>query len=150
LFFVAFKIIFMTYQKLTSLARTASFSRLIALATLLLMIAGCGSEQPSDPNRATVSGSVTFDGKPLPGGVITFALADGNIASTVSINQGQYSTSRVPIGLNQVMIETDSLRFGAPQLHTPIPAKYSDPSQSGFEVDIKPGANENVNFEMSK
>jgi hypothetical protein len=120
------------------------------LAALLATSLGCGPKQKADPNRTTVSGNVTFDGKPLRGGNITFALANGNIASTVSLNEGHYSTNRVPIGLNQVSIETESLKYGSPGLYVKIPDNYTDPTKSGLQAEIKPGENKDVNFELKK
>ncbi len=124
---------------------------LLVAPALMLMPLGCGSKPPVDNSRASVSGIVTFDGKPLPGANITFASVDSPIASAVSLGEGgRYASSRVPIGVNQVIIETDSLRYGSPHLHVPIPAKYADPSKSGLTADIKPGENENVNFDLKK
>lgn len=129
---------------------TAGFCRLLALV-LISTILGCGPNQPDDPNRSTISGAVTLNGKPLPAGTITFKAAEGYIATTVSINEGgRYSTTRAPIGANGVSIDTESLRFGYPAGYVPIPAKYADPSTSGFKVDVKAGENENVNFELKK
>lgn len=119
-------------------------------ATLLLLFLGCGPKQKVDPNRTTVSGEVTFDGKSLRAGVVTFSLVGSQLASTVSLNEGHYSTNRVPIGLNQVTIETESLLLGSPALYVRIPAKYSDPTKSGFQVEVKPGENNDVNFELKK
>jgi hypothetical protein len=110
---------------------------------------GCGSSKQEDPNRASISGTVTYDGKPLPAGSVTFASTEGNLASTVSINEnGRYSTDRAPLGPNQVTIDTASIKYGNPAKFIAIPAKYADPTQSGFTVDVKPGVNENVNFDL--
>lgn len=125
--------------------------RLRGAAALLLSTGlGCGPEPYVDPNRATVSGAVTFDGKPLPAGVMTFDSTEGRIGTSISIVQGRYATDRVPLGPNTVTVETESLMFGSPGLYTKIPAKYADPTQSGFTVDVKPGENANVNFELKK
>jgi hypothetical protein len=119
-------------------------------AILLIFAPGCGPHQKADPNRSTVSGNVTFDGKPLRAGVITFALVDGHTASTVSLNEGRFSSDRVPVGVNQVSIETESLKYGSGSLYVQIPAKYGDPSKSGLQVELKPGEKKEVNFELKK
>jgi hypothetical protein len=49
--------------------------RVLSLAVLLLL-AGCG---PSGPKTYPVSGTVTFDGQPLPTGFITFTPTEGDI-----------------------------------------------------------------------
>ena len=82
---------------------------------------------------------------------MTFNSTTSPLATTISIKQeGRYQTDRVPIGNNLVSIETESLQFGSPHLYVKIPAKYADPGQSGLSVDVKAGANENVNFELQK
>ncbi len=134
-------------NELKSIGPHRCYGLLVVFAVASL---GCGPKQKADPNRTTVSGNVTFDGKPLRGGNITFALVNGNIASTVSLNEGHYSTNRVPIGLNQVSIETESLKYGSPGLYVKIPDKYTDPTKSGFQVEIKPGENTDANFELKK
>lgn len=120
---------------------------LISGATVFCL--GCGSSKPVDPNRASISGAVTYDGKPLPAGAITFASVDGNLASTISIEAGgRYSTDRAPLGPNQVTIDTASIKYGNPASFVAIPAKYADPTKSGLTVEVKPGVNENVNFDL--
>ncbi len=110
---------------------------------------GCGPEPYVDPNRTTVSGAVTFDGKPLPAGTMNFDSTESGIGTSISISEGRYATNRVPLGPNTVTIETDSLLFGSAHLHTKIPAKYADPTKSGLTVDVKPGENENVDFALT-
>jgi hypothetical protein len=67
----------------------------------------------------------------------------------VSINEnGSYSTDRAPLGPNQVTIDTASIKYGNPAKFIAIPAKYADPTQSGFTAEIKPGENANVNFDL--
>jgi hypothetical protein len=123
-------------------------SMLVAAALMTLSL-GCGPEPPVDENRTTVSGVVTLDGKPLPGGALTFTAVDSVIGSTVFIGEGgRYKTTRAPIGANVVTIETEMLKYGNPTAYVPIPAKYADPTQSGLTAEIKPGENENVDFAL--
>lgn len=116
---------------------------------LIVVTIGCGGGAPKDESRAQVSGVVTLDGKPLPAGTLTFKSKNSPKATQISIKaDGKYSTDRVPLGVNLVGVETESLRSGSPRLYTPIPAKYTEYMTSGFEVDVKAGVNENVNFDM--
>lgn len=92
---------------------------------------------------------VTFDGKPLPAANLTFKPKDSPLAGQASIKaDGRYSSGSIPIGKNMVGIATESIQFGSPALYVKIPAKYEDYATSGLEVDIKPGVNENVNFDL--
>lgn len=116
---------------------------------LLLVCAGCGSGASKDESRAQVSGMVTFDGKPLPAANLTFKAKDSPLAGQVSIKaDGRYSSGSIPIGKNLVGIATESIRYGSPALYVKIPAKYEDYATSELEVEIKPGVNENVNFDL--
>lgn len=65
----------------------------IALSIILLGLAGCGA----DP-RGTVSGTVTYKDKPLPGGTVVF-VAENLKQERVPINaDGTYSSSNIPLG----------------------------------------------------
>jgi hypothetical protein len=111
-------------------------------------VVGCGPTAPVDERRTTVSGTVTFDGKPLPAGTITFESTESPLATSATIHNGAYSTSRAAIGPNEVGVETASLQFGYPAGYVKIPEKYAVPMTSGLTADVKPGKNENVNFEL--
>ncbi len=129
---------------------TRLFNGLALAAGLLLASAlGCGPSQPQDPTRAVVSGVVTFNGKPLPAGTISFESLDPPKATSASITEGgKYATERVPIGNCQVSINTASIQYGNPAAYVAIPAKYADTATSELSVEIKAGENENVNFDL--
>jgi hypothetical protein len=122
-----------------------------SLGALVLLIAcGCGPSQQEDPNRSIVTGTVTFDGKPLPAGNITFESTEGPLSATAAIDKGVYSTSRAALGANEVSIETESMRIGFPAGYVKIPPKYADTATSGLTAEVKPGRNENANFDLTK
>jgi hypothetical protein len=108
---------------------------------------GC-TQKPIDPNRTTVSGAVTYDGKPLPAGSVSFESSEKGIATSAPIKDGVYSTDRAPTGKIAVGVDTASIKYGDPAKFVPIPAKYADSATSGLSVEIKPGVNENVNFDL--
>jgi hypothetical protein len=131
---------------------------ILAAALGLLVVSGCGS------SKSTVSGKVTFNGKTLGSGTVTFfGGKDGKelLASTTIDSDGGYSV-KLPPGATTVTVETvepeKSAMEGMPkQKDMPentnpggsakagrfvaIPAKYKDPSQSGIKVDVKAGIN---------
>jgi len=134
---------------------------LVPLVLALAVLAGCSSSK-----RVPVSGTVTFDGKPVDGGVIAF-LPEGDVApggkGTVSgeIVEGKYSlpSGRGPdAGKYKVQI-TWNKKTGK-QIDTPgdpgtkmddtvqvIPPKYN--KQTILTAEIKSGSNDNVNFELT-
>lgn len=63
---------------------------LALLATGLVLSAGCGTKE-SGPTRYQVSGTVTFDGKPVPAGTIYLEPSSGP-AGFAQIVDGKYDT----------------------------------------------------------
>jgi hypothetical protein len=114
------------------------------------MVAGCGKQSKGPKDRAEASGSVTYSGEPLKAGMIVFHSTERSDTTPVPIYGGKYSTDRVPLGKNTVTIDTSQIKYGAPASYVPIPEKYNDTSKSGLTADIKPGANENVDFKLEK
>jgi hypothetical protein len=136
-----------------SLSRAAA-RRAVSVWSLIVVLStavGCGGSKQTAPDRAVVSGLVTFNGQPLPAGTIAFASATKYGGASVSITEGgRYTTDRAPIGSNVVSIDTATIKVGNPAAYVPIPARYADTSTSGLKAEIKPGDNENVNFELTK
>ncbi len=60
----------------------------------LVAVLGCGGGA-GDVDRYDVSGTVTFDGKPVPSGTITFLPAQGNTGpgGNANIKDGKYDTA---------------------------------------------------------
>jgi hypothetical protein len=129
------------------LSSTKSY-QLAILPFVISALIGCGSSEQVIEGRASASGVVTFDGKPLPAGTIAFQAIDQPASTAVKIRDGAYFTDRVPTGKNTVYIDTSSIQLGNPAKYVPIPAKYNDSSTSGLTVDIQPGENENVDFKL--
>ncbi len=111
--------------------RTASrtwVARILAgglLAGLALLPIGCGG------GTGTVTGKVTFDGKPLTSGNVVFTNANGKGSQSVSIQaDGSYKVERMPTGPAKVAVVTSpppgsetGSRMPAPKLPTPPPDK---------------------------
>ena len=126
----------------------------IAIGTLVLacfVIAGCG------PSFTQLSGKVTLDDKPLPGGMVVFVTEDGSKTEHVPIKpDGTYTSDRIPYGNLRVGVtppppsaasfvpkgvevhpndpNAASLKGGA---SVKVPDKLQDPAKSGitFKAD---------------
>jgi hypothetical protein len=114
-----------------------------ALAVALLALAGCFG------GKGEVSGIVTFDGKPLPGGMVTFIPANGKPESSRIGEDGAYRVTNVPAGRVQIKVVTQPpVEFGTGEPFLPlgkyvaIPERYSDPERSGFTWEVKRGKQE--------
>jgi hypothetical protein len=75
--------------------RLSSFVLVSSLAWILIIVAGCGS---SDPRKYRVSGTVTYDGKPVPQGTVFFvpdaAQDNHGPGAQATIKDGAYQTER--------------------------------------------------------
>jgi len=140
------------------------------LAALIGMFAvGCGSESAEkvtpESERATVSGSVTNDGKPVTAdSVIVFSCPDLNVTASGKLDSlGKFSlrpasaNTGIPVGRYEVMIrgpEPAALMPGtqeyqdrmmgktkAPEPPKDIPQNFTAFSTSGIALEIKPGQN---------
>src|SRR5438105_665858 len=77
-------------------------------ALFLGLVAGCSSgKNPEAPAR--VSGVVTYQGKPVPGGVIGFHPAGKAAYSSAIGADGTYEVVDLPIGEMAVTVETESV-----------------------------------------
>ena len=84
--------------------------RPLALIPLVAAFAtlGCGGGNPNAP--AKISGSVSLNGKPLPGGTIMFYAQTGGTPYSAAISpDGTYAISDVPLGELIVCVDTESL-----------------------------------------
>ena len=124
-------------------------TRIYALCGCIIMLAsmsGCGKEEA----KATVTGEVTFNGKPIERGTITFVAAEGNASPvTVEITNGKYEAATTA-GSKKVMIAgTRVLRKikdpGDPdgplleQTEDYVPDKFNVNTE--LKLDVQKGAN---------
>ncbi len=139
----------------------------MAVACGALAFAGCGSE---GPERAIVSGTVSYGGEPIKAGQIRFIPSKGTKAPTsgAEIIDGRYTAEArggVPVGTHRVEILahrpnarfrelTESLPPDATELERPprqqyMPAKYN--TNSELEITIEPGSGTiTENYELTE
>src|SRR5262245_6140514 len=91
--------------------RTIMLVRLFSVLLLsILLVAGCTR---SAERQAEVSGKVTYNGKPLPGGRVTFVGSKGYTGSGIISPQGEYSLhsplGEVQIGVDNRMLKSDPM-----------------------------------------
>jgi hypothetical protein len=133
-----------------SAAKFAAFS----LMTMGLIFAtGCGDGEP----KAEVSGTVTLDGVPIENGSIQF-YPTGKTGQTAGggIEKGIYKVEASPgemtVTLNATKVVGKFKAYDTPEspfldkVVEVIPPDYN--SLSKIKVTLKPGKNENVNFDL--
>ncbi len=132
----------------------ARFGRL--LSALCLLATGCGPSAPS------VSGTVRFQGQPLPSGTVLFHGADGRVEHSLVSADGRYAIANAPLGPVRITVQSHpAAPAGLPSYggrspaapreltptakekrggrHTPIPPRYGDPEQSGLAYTVRAG-----------
>jgi hypothetical protein len=125
----------------------------LALACLVLS-GGCGG------STATVEGAVTYDGKPVPAGAISFLAADGKGGSGgASVIDGAYRVPPEP-GLKPGTYKVE-IRWAKPtgkkfksesgdildMTEEGLPEKYN--TKSDLKAEVKPGSNK-IDFDLPK
>jgi hypothetical protein len=117
---------------------------------VVLAVAGCGAE------TGTVSGKVTFNGRPLTFGMVAFVSADGRVASCSIEPDGSYKIDKILVGPAKISVQSlppppqmtplgpdgqplPQVREKAKE-YVPIPDHYKEPQQSGLAYTVEPGA----------
>jgi hypothetical protein len=110
-------------------ARTAA--GILALA-LVLAGAGCSGDK-----RLTVHGSVSYQGQPVPAGVVKF-YGPGDHLMMAYLRDGTFRITDVTPGEVKVTVEPDPSGGKAAR----IPKKYADPKTSDLVFTITPKTRE--------
>ena len=121
----------------------------MVVAAFAVMVGGCNRAPKLRPGWANVSGTVTYQGKPLPGGEVMWCtVKDGiSIARGGRIKDGTFALD-TPTGPATIAIQVADLKKAEPSRYVEIPAKYADAQKSGLTHEAKEGDNKDVNFDL--
>ncbi|MGH7174666.1 MAG: hypothetical protein ACRELF_05725 [Gemmataceae bacterium] len=120
---------------------------MLAFSLLTLAAGGCGK------SSGTVSGKVSYQGKPLPGGYVNFMSesAKGDMKISPIKEDGSYSVSGLPVGSVKISVQGLAKRRLADlpgqggkdeksqQKEVYVPPQYGNTETSGLTYDVKPG-----------
>jgi hypothetical protein len=141
------------------------FARLLTGTVLGLLLCGCN---PSGMGpQGQVSGKVTYQGKPLPGGRVTFLTSKGLIFSGPIDAEGNYKV-KAAVGEAKVSVDNSMLKKDeAPKVdirhppgvtpppgvqveadnssaitgtYVPLPARFQSPDSSGLTCNVQSGS----------
>jgi hypothetical protein len=121
----------------------------VCLLLCLVVALGCGPKAPRmESGRGAVTGTVTFDGKPLPGGMLFFVSVKDPMyrGSAMIKSDGTFSVADAPEGDVLMVIQNEALKTNNPQAYVPIPSKYTDVKTSGLKATV--GKGEPINIEL--
>ena len=117
------------------------------LVTTVVLL-GCGGNKSVLPT-ATVSGTITYQGKPLTVGEVIFFHKSGQAVSGEIGTDGTFKLAAFQ-GKNQVAVDSrapdqpNPNSGGRPRVFpgkSLIPNRYADASTSDITIDVKPGDN---------
>lgn len=137
----------------------------MAIGFVAFVLGGCGSP------RASVTGKVTFEGKPLTskqsGLVVAFSGGDGQPVIAPVAADGNYAATGVMHGMNRISVywlpppgmnpasqrksdnvqspqpghETPAVTANTQPIKGPIPERYADPNTSSLKYTVNAGSN---------
>jgi hypothetical protein len=127
----------------------------VLLGSLVIcsLATGCGK------SKGTVSGKVTYQGKPLTSGLVTFVPEKGAAVYSPIDAEGKYRVENVPLGLAKISVGEGNAgnQEAPPKPRNPggmtefmvpknkglnIPAKFKDPEASGITHQVEQGTRE--------
>jgi hypothetical protein len=131
-------------------------ARWVGLVLLAGAVAGCGGK-----SGATVSGTVSYKGKPVTSGEVVFLSPDGKATVRAPIGpDGTYTAQHVPVGPAKLGVDNPppAGNLGAAEVEKPAandpevqemkakashyaatPPRYADPNQSGLSYTVTAG-----------
>lgn len=142
---------------------------LIGFLVGFLVVAGCSR---GGPKLAKVTGTVLYEGQPLSGATVTFVPdgskgTKGRMAIGVTGPEGRFSLGSFAandgalVGFHRVTItamdsvpedqppQPNGLPGPTPPLKSRIPARYNDPTTSGFSAEVKAAIVNDVEFRLT-
>lgn len=127
--------------------RTVSYSSLL-VGLLLGCAVGCSKvgDQPTTPSEtAPIQGTVTYQGKRLPAGLVRFMAVDSRAEALTRIQpDGSYSIHS-PVGDVRIIVDTSIIKDEYDKAeerrkwYVPIPSKYAAFTETPFRKKIDGG-----------
>jgi hypothetical protein len=159
---VGFKLVFR--ESLMFWRRKPLGMRLVSALIFLLAALALGGCTASD-KAASVSGKVTYNGKPVTSGVVVLVGKGGKASDPGQVqDDGTYSIAHAPTGTVKVSFDNpppyatrgggaaadEEAKEAAAQAkkYVATPPKYKDPDQSGLTFELKVGRNDNCDLPL--
>ncbi len=142
----------------------------MAIAGILIGCCGCGQGGADAPTLAECTGTVSYDGKPVAGAVVTFVVEKSPISVATTNSSGKFIVTTggrkgAPVGMAKVGIakaspmaenaasmkpedmrtmQVEAMGKKVETQKPPIPTKYANPNQSGLTADVGTDPAKNV------
>jgi hypothetical protein len=131
--------------------------RALTVCVLVFAATAFADDKKPEPKGEPVEGKVTYKGRPLPAGTITFVTKDGKTAGSAELAEDGSYKATVPVGEYKVTVSTEPLKKAdkvdpkappklppvdpknPPKVYVKIPAKYGDPKTTPLVCTVKAG-----------
>ncbi len=114
------------------------------------LVSGCGE---AGPTKCSVTGVVSYNGRPLPTGNVIFVPEEGPAAAGTIASDGSYHLEAVAgrhrVGVTAVPEPppgTDEMTYVSPP--PLVPAEYGRPDTSGLVVEVQPSKNTTIDINL--
>ncbi len=133
--------------------RIARLGTFFGVAACCLAMSACNRVERIPQSNATLEGTITYKGKPVPYALVV-ASGQGASATTNVENDGKYKMEHVPLGQVKIGVNTEagrgmmmsqmmaSKKGAAPKPEfVEVPKKFHEPGTSGLTTTISDGPN---------
>ena len=117
------------------------FSRRSLLATTLaslVVLTAC--DTPPEPPETVVTGTVSYQGKPVTGGTIYFQMEDAEASRPYAgriYDDGTYEVTYIVTGAALIAVDTGT--EAGKETYVELPRRFSSPTKSGLEYTVVEG-----------
>ena len=127
----------------------------LAVVLVWALVSGCGGGDDQLPT-VRVSGTLAVEGKPVANGTIHFFPAKGRPASGI-VKDGKFTLTTYNdgdgaiAGKNRVAVQVSEevpTKDGDTTSKSLIPLKFTNPDQSGIELEIPPSGYSNLSIDL--
>ncbi len=126
------------------------------VALLLLAAAGCGGSEGEVRNEklSKVSGVVTYKGKPVDAGIVSFSNPMNGFSASGEIGlAGKFDITLVPVGDYRVSISPPMPKEAidpalVPKSSSDIPVKYQNAETSGLQASVTPEGVQDLKIDL--
>ncbi len=118
----------------------------VGLLALILAVGLCGCGRNSGPELVQLSGTILFEGRPIPPGSLTFIpkAGEGPTATGTISEAGHFTVSThrtgdgIPPGEYRIRVESWETppTMGGPPAKSAIPAKYTNVNTTDLTLDV--------------
>jgi len=128
----------------------SNLAKCLACAAVCLLILGCESQDKNRPKTVPVSGTITYQGKPVDGAHISLTpvAPDGRSAYADTDANGQFKLATLEPGDGAMPGDYKVAIHKRVEGKDLLPAQYGNADTSGLTLTVPPGGKSDANFAL--